>query len=485
MTHSHRAVGALGHASAGVPPPARIRQLPRGLAGLFGSLASKPDGSRSHTFNSLLPQPTELRQQRPDRQQGPDRPCERPAGATCASFTGVYRDTSTDCDSCEEMAPRSEAIRVSRRSRERFGDAGRDTVNAKRENNDLGSASSIHMDSPPSRSPSLLQPCTSEEHHHPLEGFQALCSDACSDSLLGVQVGTCKLQAIIGHAKFGPVYYTTLSASGQREAVKVFEKSKVRQAQDVSNMWNEIRLVRKLRHPNVAFSLGAMHGHDRIFLRMEFGGQRNLGHFAQTRSLRVQQACRVGAQLASAVAYCHAQGVAHRDVHLANVAVSNTGSRIKLVDFGSAVSIGEVRWDLVGTMPFLAPEVMEVAGPGVAVPYDPAAGDVWSCGVVLVELLGGTGQLAGELGWGSASSAAGALVNPSAARAREVRALLARGVAEVFGRLATTAARSWSSKEELLEVLTGTFEVQPHSRWTAAELEGSAWLCRGSISSSA
>jgi len=119
---------------------------------------------------------------------------------------------------------------------------------------------------------------------------------------------------------------------------------------------------------------------------------------------------------------------------------------------------------------------MEAAEPGTAVLYEPAAGDVWSCGVVLLELLGGAGRLAAELGWGSGS---GVSVSPSAARAREVRGLLKWGAAEVFSSLAATVSWTWGTEEEVLTLLAGTLAVEPRDRWTAAELEGSAWLRRG------
>ena len=84
-----------------------------------------------------------------------------------------------------------------------------------------------------------------------------------------------------------------------------------------------------------------------------------------------------------AVAHCHRLGVAHRDIKPENI-MFGEGNRVKLVDLGSGEVFREEELmnGVVGTPHYVAPEV--VAGGEYREKVD-----VWSCGVVLYELLAG------------------------------------------------------------------------------------------------
>ncbi|CAI7738493.1 unnamed protein product, partial [Closterium sp. NIES-53] len=102
-----------------------------------------------------------------------------------------------------------------------------------------------------------------------------------------------------------------------------------------------------------------------------------------------KEAARVFKQLVSAVAYCHSQGVMHRDVKPENILLSTSAS-VKLADFGLAVLLakGEKASGIAGSPLYMAPEV-------VSSEYDFAA-DVWSLGVVLYILLCGAPPFGGK-----------------------------------------------------------------------------------------
>ncbi|KAK0746687.1 kinase-like domain-containing protein [Schizothecium vesticola] len=87
-------------------------------------------------------------------------------------------------------------------------------------------------------------------------------------------------------------------------------------------------------------------------------------------------------QILSGVTYLHSMGLAHRDLKLDNVVVSEHGI-MKIIDFGSAhvfkypfesgiVTAGGI----VGSDPYLAPEVYDEKK------YDPQAVDIWSLAII-------------------------------------------------------------------------------------------------------
>jgi serine/threonine-protein kinase SRK2 len=102
-------------------------------------------------------------------------------------------------------------------------------------------------------------------------------------------------------------------------------------------------------------------------------------------------------QICAAVAYCHERNVCHRDLKLENVLISKDGVA-KLCDFGLAYDFTHCQpTHVVGTVCYIAPEVYNNLGKGsMAVPYDGAKADVWSCGVMLYIMMYGKYPYAGD-----------------------------------------------------------------------------------------
>ncbi|KAI1153200.1 kinase-like domain-containing protein [Nemania diffusa] len=87
-------------------------------------------------------------------------------------------------------------------------------------------------------------------------------------------------------------------------------------------------------------------------------------------------------QILSGVTYLHSSGLAHRDLKLDNVVVSEHGI-MKIIDFGSAhvfkypfESEIVLASGIVGSDPYLAPEVYDERK------YDPQAVDIWSLAII-------------------------------------------------------------------------------------------------------
>jgi len=97
-------------------------------------------------------------------------------------------------------------------------------------------------------------------------------------------------------------------------------------------------------------------------------------------------------QMCSAVAYCHRQGVCHRDLKLDNFCLEdNTDeARVKLIDFGlsSVFSSNEPMTNACGTLYYVAPEVLSGS-------YDKKC-DMWSLGVITYILLDGRAPFMGR-----------------------------------------------------------------------------------------
>ncbi|OQS06191.1 phosphatase 1L [Thraustotheca clavata] len=104
-------------------------------------------------------------------------------------------------------------------------------------------------------------------------------------------------------------------------------------------------------------------------------------------------------QLLQAVAAVHAKGIVHRDIKPSNILINNRGSPVlvKLADFGSAVDDYAHEFLYENKGPSQAEETREYQPPEVLlhgdIPYDPVVPtsyDIWSVGVVFLELILGS-----------------------------------------------------------------------------------------------
>jgi serine/threonine protein kinase len=102
---------------------------------------------------------------------------------------------------------------------------------------------------------------------------------------------------------------------------------------------------------------------------------------ARSHSRYFRNVARLGAQVAGALQYAHAQGILHRDIKPSNLLVDSSGTAY-VSDFGLAKARGSDdlthTGDVVGTLRYMAPERFR----GWA---DPRS-DVWSLGLTLYEL---------------------------------------------------------------------------------------------------
>ncbi|KAH9383251.1 hypothetical protein HPB48_024368 [Haemaphysalis longicornis] len=152
-------------------------------------------------------------------------------------------------------------------------------------------------------------------------------------------------------------------------------------------IWDEIQVMARLDHPHVLPLLGATRHQNcyNVFLEWMAGGSvasllERYGAFSEAIILRYAY------QTLSGLAYLHENHVLHRDLKGANLLVDSTGRHLKIADFGSASRLrsqstqaGEFQGQLLGTIAFMAPEVLRGENYGRSC-------DVWSVGCVLIEM---------------------------------------------------------------------------------------------------
>ena len=96
-----------------------------------------------------------------------------------------------------------------------------------------------------------------------------------------------------------------------------------------------------------------------------------------------QSAAYIIKEILLAINHCHSQKICHRDLKPENILL-DADNRVKVVDFGTAASLEKDIRGFIGTVYYVAPEVVLEKEA-----YDEKC-DIWSIGVILYMLL--TGQ---------------------------------------------------------------------------------------------
>src|SRR5258705_9274554 len=168
---------------------------------------------------------------------------------------------------------------------------------------------------------------------------------------------------------------------------------------------DEARIAVQLSHANIVQVLELGKHDENLYIAMEYISGRDLRQLIERfrkreQSVPVPQACLIVAEVCEALDYAHRKrdaqgrplGIVHRDVSPQNVLVSFEGE-VKLIDFGIAKAAGKGSKTqagiLKGKFGYMSPE--QVRG----LPVDRRS-DVFSCGIVLYELLTGERLFVGE-----------------------------------------------------------------------------------------
>ncbi|MCA8925315.1 MAG: protein kinase, partial [Planctomycetes bacterium] len=148
-----------------------------------------------------------------------------------------------------------------------------------------------------------------------------------------MQVGPYRIVREVARGGMG-VVYEAVDADGQAVAVKLLLEQRAQDPRTRKRFLTEIQALARLRHPNLVPILGAGE-HDGVpWFALDYVEGESLQARLRRGPLPIQEALRVGQQLAQALAYVHGCGVLHRDLKPDNVLLQ--GDQALLTDFGLA-----------------------------------------------------------------------------------------------------------------------------------------------------
>lgn len=217
-------------------------------------------------------------------------------------------------------------------------------------------------------------------------------ADPLHGALLG---GRYRVKGMLARGGMATVYQARDERLERAVAVKIIHPDHLGDAEFLKRLSDEAKTVARLGHPNVVavYDQGSHEGAP--YVVMEFVRGRTLRQVLDDRRrLDPAESLAVLEQMLAALAVAHRAGLVHRDVKPENVLVAAppNGSGdlvdavVKVADFGLAhtVDVGQRRsgGQLLATAEYVAPELVSEGRAD-------SRADVYSCGIVLFEMLTG------------------------------------------------------------------------------------------------
>ncbi|HET8911733.1 MAG TPA: protein kinase [Ktedonobacteraceae bacterium] len=222
--------------------------------------------------------------------------------------------------------------------------------------------------------------------------------------LIGVTLGTCTLERVVGRGGMGAVFLAQQARPVRTVAVKVLipsaDDSPEQRKVFLERFRREADTVAKLEHKNILpiyeYDEAIVDGQQLAYLVMPYvrGGtlrQRIDEHRREGQQFDLKLVVDYISQVSDALDYAHSFGVIHRDVKPANLLFHQDG-RLLLSDFGivrvqaspALTSIGS----FLGTVEYASPEQISTHNVDTR-------SDIYSLGIILYEMLIGTVPFSG------------------------------------------------------------------------------------------
>jgi serine/threonine protein kinase len=222
----------------------------------------------------------------------------------------------------------------------------------------------------------------------------------------GSSIGSYQILASIGRGGMGEVYRARDAKLKREVAIKSLPEAFARDTERLARFQREAEALAALNHPNIGAIYGLEESGGTRFLVLELVEGETLEERLRRGALAVEEALRVGAEIAGALEAAHEKGVIHRDLKPANIMITPDG-QVKVLDFGLASAVADHAsssdFSNSPTLSMAATRDGVVLGTAAYMSPEQAKGrkadkraDIFSFGCVLYEMLTGRPAFEGE-----------------------------------------------------------------------------------------
>lgn len=182
----------------------------------------------------------------------------------------------------------------------------------------------------------------------------------------------------IGRGSTSIVYLAQNLEKTSKFAVKCISKKILKKAHAIRNLINEINIMRRVKHKNLAELHYAYEDEEHVYLVMEYLPYGNLlKRVSDNGSLSEAQIKGFLRDLLQTMNYLHSKDIVHRDLKLENILMTDENTLdFKIIDFGLAYDGRSIQKRKCGSPGYVAPEILRNEEYNYKI-------DIFSIGVIL------------------------------------------------------------------------------------------------------
>ena len=190
---------------------------------------------------------------------------------------------------------------------------------------------------------------------------------------------------IIGKGTFSTVKLGINKETNEKYAIKILEKSKIQNKDDLQRIEREIKILKDFNNINVIKVYEILENESYHYIIMEYCENGELfNHIVDLQRLSDEEASYFFYQLINGLEYIHSKGVVHRDLKPENLLLGK-GNLLKIIDFGLSNFFNGKNLLITpcGSPCYASPEM--VSGNK----YNGFKIDIWSTGIILYAMVCG------------------------------------------------------------------------------------------------
>ncbi len=198
------------------------------------------------------------------------------------------------------------------------------------------------------------------------------------------QIGDYIIKRTLGKGTFSKVKLGIHKTTKEKVAIKILEKSKIKEKDDLERIIREMEILNKLNHPNIAKVYEICESDEYFFIIMEYcSGGELFNYIVRNHRLTEEESSYFFYQIINCLEYIHSKKIAHRDLKPENLLLDENNI-IKIIDFGlSNFYYGKKLTTPCGSPCYASPEMIS------GNKYNGFLIDIWAIGITLFAMICG------------------------------------------------------------------------------------------------
>ena len=202
------------------------------------------------------------------------------------------------------------------------------------------------------------------------------------------KIGDYEIIKTIGEGTFGKVKLAKNIPTNELVAIKILEKAKLNDKEDLNNIMKEIKFLKTFNHINIISLYEIIETEMNYYIIMEYAENELFSYIVENNYLDEETASFFFIQIIFSIEYINKKKkIAHRDLKPENILLTNNNEIIKIIDFGLANIYKNKKNELLetscGSPCYAAPEMI------LGKKYYGIDVDIWSSGIVLFAMVSG------------------------------------------------------------------------------------------------